>query len=102
METRENFGRKCPKCGSTTNQMNSGFTRAKSRRVLCWHCKCKYTPDPKKWAYTEEERKDALRLMSLGMSGRKIGAYKKMHHDNAYRWSREMAKKGALPFGQAH
>ena len=92
----ENGGRKCPKCSEMRNQMDSGFTSAGSKRVLCWYCKCKYTPDPKKWAYTEEERKDALKLMTLGMSGRKIGVYKKMHHDNIYRWSREMAKKGGL------
>ena len=96
METK---GNKCPKCGHDDNQWKVGVTLAGSQRFKCGVCNKRYTPEPKKWAYSDEERKDVLRLMSLGMSGRKIGAYKKMHHDNAYRWSRELAKKGALPSG---
>jgi len=51
--------------------MKKGFTRAGSQRRLCNKCKHKYTPNPKKWAYTEEERKQALRLLLLG--GRGVG-----------------------------
>ena len=85
---------KCPKCEGYEGQWKVGLTKAGSQRYKCGICNKRYTPEPKKWVYTEEERKDALKLMALGLSGRKIGAYKQMHHDNIYRWSREMAKKG--------
>jgi len=93
--TERNMGRTCPKCGGASHQMNSGFTRAGSQRCLCWHCKCKYTPQPKEWAIPEWRRKEALKMMTLGNSGRKVGAYYKMHHTNVYRWAVEGAKKGA-------
>jgi len=91
----------CPRCNGAAGQWKVGLTRAGSQRYKCSACDKRYTPDRKEWAYTEEERKDALRLMSLGMSGRKVGAYKKMHHGNIYRWSLGMAKKGASPSGSA-
>ena len=91
----KNMGRVCPKCRSTKHQMNSGFTRAGSQRRLCWQCKCKYTPHPKAWAIPERRRKEALKMMALGNSGRKVGAYYGMHHANVYRWAVEGAKKGA-------
>jgi len=50
---------KCPKCGSAEGQMKKGFTGAGSQRRFCNKCKHKYTPNPKKRAYTEEERREA-------------------------------------------
>jgi len=93
-KTNEKTGRKCPKCGNTKNQMNGGFTNSGSQKIACWHCKCRYTPNPKKWAYTEKERKEAMRILLDGNSGRAVGRMKKMNKANAYRWSREEAKKG--------
>jgi transposase-like protein len=95
MENEEKEGLlKCPKCGSTKNQMKSGFTRAGSQRHLCRQCKHKYTPNPQKWAYTEEERKQALRLITDGATGRGVGRQLNMSKSNAYRWAVEESKKG--------
>jgi transposase len=57
-------------------------------------CKRDYTPVPRKWVYSDEERKAALRLMSDGATGRAVGRQLKMSKSNAYRWSNEYAKKG--------
>ena len=90
----KNEGRICPKCGSTENQMNNGFTGAGSQRCLCWHCKHRYTPKPKKWKYSEEERKQALRLLTDGSTGRAVGRAMDMAKSNVYRWAQEESKKG--------
>ena len=86
----------CPKCGNNKNQMKSGFTMAGSQRILCWHCKHKYTPNPQKWTYTEEERKQAIRMITDGATGRGVGRQLNMSKSNAYRWAIEESKKGTL------
>lgn len=95
-ENEEGVRRKCPKCGKEDKQMNSGFTVAGSQRCLCGYCKCKYTPNPRKWVYTGEERKQALRLIMDGVTGRGVGRQMNMSKANVYRWAREEAKKGTL------
>ena len=90
MERQE---RKCPRCASTEKQGNSGFTVAKSQRVFCFVCKHKYTPEQKKWAYTEEERLQAMKMLVNRGTGRGIGKQFGMHHSNAYRWAQEEQKK---------
>jgi len=84
----------CPKCGNSKNQARKGFTVAKSQRWFCNECKCKYTPNPKKWIFSDEERRLALRLLALGNTGRGIGKAMEMSKANAYRWAKEYAKKG--------
>ena len=84
----------CPNCKETTRQMNNGFTVAGSQRVRCWHCKKRYTPNPKKWAYSEEERKLALKILASGSTGRGVGKVMNMAKSNVYRWTKEAAKKG--------
>jgi len=86
--------KKCPKCGEEARQMKMGFTGAGSQRVLCGKCKSTYTPKPCKWKYTEEERKQALKMITDGCTGRAVGRQLKMSKANAYRWAREEAKKG--------
>jgi transposase-like protein len=87
--------RRCPYCGTEEHQHSIGKTKAGSRRFRCNDCKREYTPNPKKWKYTEEERKKALRLLLLGNSGRAVGKALGMSKANAYRWAVE-AKKGGL------
>ncbi len=91
METEK---RKCPKCGAEKGQHSIGKTKAGSRRFRCTSCKREYTPNPKKWQYTEEERKQALRLLLLGNSGRAVGKALGMNKANAYRWANEAQKRG--------
>lgn len=90
----EKEARKCPNCGSTEKQHSIGKTKAGSRRYRCTMCKREYTPNPKKQAYTESERKEALRLLLLGNSGRAVGKALGMNKSNAYRWAKEAQKRG--------
>jgi transposase-like protein len=85
--------RKCPYCGAEEQQHSIGKTKAGSRRFRCRTCNRDYTPKPKKWQYSEEERKQALCLLLLGNSGRAVGKALGMSKANAYRWAIE-AKKG--------
>jgi len=89
----EREARRCPKCDATEKQHSIGKTRAGSRRYRCTICKREYTPNPKKHKYTESERKEALRLLLLGNSGRAVGKALSMNKSNAYRWAREAQKK---------
>ena len=61
--------------------------------MYCNECKYKYTPTPKSRAYSEETRKEALRLLALGNTGRGVGKALNMNKSNAYRWTREEGKK---------
>ena len=85
---------KCPKCGSENGQWKIGVTKAGSQRYRCGKCKREYTPNPQKWVYSEDERKQALRLLTDGNTGRAVGRVMNMSKANAYRWSKELAKKG--------
>ena len=99
MDTNEIKKPKCPKCGDVNEQHKKGFTGAGSQRWYCKMCDCKYTPEPKKWEYTEDERRLALRILSDGNTGRGVGRAMKMSKSNAYRWASEEAKKGPMHCG---
>jgi transposase-like protein len=92
MESKE---KSCPKCGSEKGQHKKGFTGSGSQRMFCNICKCKYTPNAKSRAYSEEVRQQSLRLLLLGNTGRGIGKALNMSKANAYRWAREEVKKRA-------
>jgi len=89
--------RVCPYCGAMAGQHSIGKTKAGSRRCRCTSCRRDYTPEPKKWGYTAEEKKEALRLLLLGNSGRAVGKALGMNKSNAYRWAEEAEKKGLRP-----
>lgn len=61
--------------------------------MFCNACKHKYTPNPKSIAYSEETKKEALRLLASGNTGRGVGKIMKMSKANVYRWAREEEKK---------
>ena len=90
MKSRE---KSCPNCGSEKGQHKKGFTVSGSQRMFCNICKCKYTPNPKSRAYSEDVRKQALRLLALGNTGRGVGKALNMSKANAYRWAKEEVKK---------
>jgi len=87
---------RCPACNSISGQWKNGFTRPGTQRYRCGKCKRVYTPYPKKWVYTDEERKRALRSLTDGNTGRAVGRAMNMSKANAYRWSKELAKKGLI------
>jgi transposase-like protein len=89
--------RKCPNCGAEKGQHSIGKTTAGSRRFRCTVCKREYTPNPKKWRYSEEERSQAMRLLLLGNTGRAVGKALGMNKANAYRWAKEAEKGGLSP-----
>ncbi|MCL2602007.1 MAG: hypothetical protein FWD91_04245, partial [Treponema sp.] len=80
---------KCPKCGRTDKQNKKGLTAVGSQRCFCNICHYKYTPERKKWVYTEKQRKQALQLLMLGYSGRAVGKALGMSKSNVYRWAIE-------------
>ena len=85
--------RQCPYCGGKEKQYKIGKTKAGSQRYRCVSCEREYTPNPKKWKYSEEEKEQALKLLLLGNSGRGVGKALKMSKANAYRWAKEAKKK---------
>ena len=97
MDKIDNAERTCPICGATERQHSIGKTKAGSRRFRCTNCKREYTPNPKKWQYTEEEQKKALQLLLLGNSGRAVGKVLGMNKANVYRWVKEAKKRGLWP-----
>jgi len=90
----KNDEKKCPHCGATEHQHSIGRTKAGSRRYRCKTCKRDYTPEPKKWKYSQEEKTQAKKMLTLGNTGRGIGKIMGMNKSNAYRWAREEEKKG--------
>jgi transposase-like protein len=87
--------KKCPKCGSTAKQIWSGYNKSGTKRAHCRSCNIHYTPNPKEHAYTEEEKKQALKVYFSGASGRAVGRLLGMSKANVYRWAEEEAKKNA-------
>ena len=90
---------KCPRCELNESQWKIGVTRAGSQRYKCGVCGKSYTPVHKKWVYTEDERKQAMRLLTDGNNGRAVGRAMNMSKANAYRWAAEAAKKGEAVCG---
>jgi len=78
--------RKCPRCGSESNQMSMGYNRSGTQRVLCGKCKKTYTENPKRNAYPEELRQIAIKEYYAGASGRAVGALHGMSKSNVYNW----------------
>jgi len=85
--------RKCPKCGEITGQHSIGKTSAGSSRFRCTKCKREYTPEPKKWRYSEQDKKEAMKMLINRGTARGIAKHFGMHHSNVLRWAREEQKK---------
>ena len=79
-------GRKCPKCGKDTNQVNDGKNRSGTQRCKCKDCNITYTLNAKRNAYSEEVRKDAIKTYYSGVSGRGVGRLKGFSKANVYNW----------------
>ncbi len=78
--------RRCPACGQTEGQMKNGRNRSGTQTYLCRFCKKVYTPDPKRHAYDEETRRQAMKMYYSGVSGRGVGKVMGMNKANVYRW----------------
>jgi transposase-like protein len=91
---KESEGRECPYCGSTESQWKIGTNDSQTQRFLCKNCRKSYTPSPREHRYDEKTRKEAMRMLVSGISGRRIGLLLGMCKNNAYNWAKETAKKG--------
>ena len=78
--------RKCPKCGKTENQINSGKNRSGTQRCTCKDCNYKYTLNGKTRELPEEVRREALRIYYSGVSSRGVGKILNMGKSNVLNW----------------
>jgi len=76
----------CPKCNRTKKQINAGYNRSGTQRCLCRFCNYKYTLNGKTVKYSEDTRKQALKLYYSGVSGRGVGKVLGMSKANVYNW----------------
>ena len=53
---------------------------------MCKECGIAYTLNPKSHAYSEEERKTAMKIYYSGVSGRGVGRIMGMDKSNVYKW----------------
>lgn len=78
--------KKCPKCGRTDGQVKNGRNRSGTQKVMCQHCRKTYTLEPKRHEYSEEIKKQALKIYYAGASGRTVGKILGMSKANVYNW----------------
>ena len=79
----------CPHCGQRERQNKQGKTRAGSQKYLCRDCKRVYTPEPKRREYSEEIKKQAIKLYRGLAVSRILGISKNM----CLYWVKKYAKK---------
>lgn len=78
--------RRCPKCGRIKNQIRKGYNQSGTQRCKCKECGVSYTLEPKKWAYSEETKRLAIKMYYSGVSGRGVGKVLGMNKSNVYNW----------------
>ncbi|MDR0936405.1 MAG: hypothetical protein LBM98_07000, partial [Oscillospiraceae bacterium] len=60
-------------CGGTEKQHKQGFNQSGTQRYKCQLCGKKYTLEPKRHAYSDEIKAQALKTYFSGVSGRGVG-----------------------------
>jgi len=83
----------CPKCEAEEKQIKRGKNPSGTQKFFCKDCGTWYTPEPKKREYSEEERKQAIKMFYSGVSGRGVGKYFGFNKANVYNWIKETQKK---------
>jgi len=78
--------KKCPYCGSESNQIKKGYNLSGTQRCKCNECNRIYTLDPKKREYPEETKQLAIKMFYSGVSGRGVGNILGMSKANVYNW----------------
>ena len=82
---------KCPKCGSE-KQVKRGKNPSGTQKYFCNDCGGWHTPEPKKHAYSEEERKEAIKMYFSGVSGRGVANFFGFNKANVYNWLKKTTK----------
>ena len=85
--------KKCPRCGATEKQNKHTANQSGTARIMCRMCGKTYTPEPRKHAYSEEERGKAIKAYYECKSGRAVGRLMGMARSNAVRWIKERADR---------
>ena len=83
--------KKCPECGRIEGQVKNGHNRSGTQKCFCKYCKKSYTLEPKKHAYSEEIRQQAIKTYYSGVSGRGVGNLMGMNKANVYNWIKKNA-----------
>ncbi|MDR1003361.1 MAG: hypothetical protein LBL82_08885, partial [Oscillospiraceae bacterium] len=83
-KTKIEEGKICPKYGRSEEQVNRERNRSGTRRCYCKHCGIMYTLEPKKQAYSEEIRQQAIKTYYAGASGRGVGKVYGFNKANVY------------------
>ena len=83
---------KCKKCNEEKNQIKAGKTKAGSQRYKCKICGKVYTPNPKERNYSEEIKKQAIRLYMEGNSSRAVGRMLGIGKNMCLYWVKKYAK----------
>ena len=83
---------KCKRCKKEDKQIKAGKTRAGSQVYKCKHCGKTYTPNPKERNYSEEIKRQAIKLYMEENSeravGRILGISKKGVSNRVSNWKR--------------
>lgn len=77
---------KWPRCLSETQQNKDGHTAAGRQRYECKGCGKKYVPEPKRRAYGEETRRQAVRMIADGVNFRRTGRLVGVNHQTVINW----------------
>jgi transposase-like protein len=83
----------CPHCRDTDSQIKSGLNRTGSQRFGCKLCQRTYTPHPNPLGYTDDVRKQALRLYIGGNSFRRIARLLAVNHQSVINWINALRKQ---------
>ena len=84
---------KCKNCKKEDKQIKAGKTRAGGQIYKCKQCGKTYTPKPKERKYSEEIKKQAIKLYMEGNSGRAVGRILGISKNTCLYWIKKYAKK---------
>ena len=79
-------GKICPKCGKAENQKKIGYNASGTQRCKCKECGTRYTINPKRRAYPQEVREQAIKMYYAGASCRTVGKVLHINKSNVMNW----------------
>ena len=84
---------KCEACNDKKNQIKAGKTKAGAQKYKCKICGKYYVPEGKKRGYSEEIKKQAIKLYLEGNSSRAVGRILGNGKNMCLYWIRKYAKE---------
>ena len=83
---------KCKACNDETNQIKAAKTKAGTQKYKCKICGKYYTAEGKNRGYSEELKKQAIKLYLEGNSGRAVGRVLGIGKNMCLYWIQKYAK----------